>query len=83
MLVVIRKAGKDGKFADVKLACAAAPIARWTPLATGLEFARVDLGKLHVGSPRGEHGAGGDHSLIALQASVTDRGAGCVVTSRW
>ncbi|HEY0713222.1 MAG TPA: IgGFc-binding protein, partial [Polyangia bacterium] len=29
-LVVVRKPGSDGRFADVKLACAAAPIARWS-----------------------------------------------------
>lgn len=41
-LVVVRKPGPDGRFADVKLGCAAAPIANWTSVGP-LQFARVDL----------------------------------------
>jgi hypothetical protein len=41
-LVVVRKPGEDGRFADVKLSCAAAPIDGWTDLG-GFQFARVPL----------------------------------------
>jgi hypothetical protein len=41
-LVVVRKRGDDGKFADVKLDCAMGPITGWKPLGD-FEFARVDL----------------------------------------
>jgi hypothetical protein len=41
-LVVVRRPGDDGRFADVKLGCAAAPIAGWVALG-GYQFARVDL----------------------------------------
>jgi hypothetical protein len=41
-LVVVRKRGADGKYADVKLDCAAAPITQWTDVG-GFQFSRVDL----------------------------------------
>jgi hypothetical protein len=41
-LVVVRQAGADGRFADVRLDCAAAPISGWRPLGE-LEFTWVDL----------------------------------------
>jgi hypothetical protein len=41
-LVVVRKRGSDGKFADVRLECAAAPLAGWTALGD-YEFTRADL----------------------------------------
>jgi hypothetical protein len=41
-LVVIRKRGGDGAFAEVKLDCSAAPLAGWRPLGQ-LEYTRVDL----------------------------------------
>jgi hypothetical protein len=41
-LVVVRKPGADGHFADVKLGCAASPITGWSPVGA-LQFARVDL----------------------------------------
>jgi hypothetical protein len=42
-LVVVRAPGADGRFADVSLACAGAPVTGWAPLGGGFEFARVDL----------------------------------------
>ncbi len=41
-LVVVRQRGADGRFADVRLDCAAAPISGWRPLGE-LEFTWVDL----------------------------------------
>ena len=41
-LVVVRKRGSDGAFADVRLACAAAPLGGWTALGA-LEYTRADL----------------------------------------
>ena len=41
-LVVVRKPGGDGKFADVALACAAGPLTGWSDLG-GYQFTRVDL----------------------------------------
>jgi hypothetical protein len=45
-LVVVRQKGTDGRFAEVKLDCAAAPIAGWRPVGE-LEFAWVDLVTRH------------------------------------
>jgi hypothetical protein len=41
-LVVVRKRGADGKFADVTLACASAPLSGWTAVGD-YQFTRVDL----------------------------------------
>jgi hypothetical protein len=41
-LVVVRKRGEDGKFADVRLDCAQAPVAGWKPIGD-YEYARIDL----------------------------------------
>jgi hypothetical protein len=41
-LVLVRKRGADGKFADVRLDCAAAPLGGWTALGD-FEFTRADL----------------------------------------
>jgi len=41
-LVVVRAKDESGKFADVKLACAQAPLSGWQPLGD-LEYTRVDL----------------------------------------
>jgi hypothetical protein len=41
-LVVVRKPRNDGRFADVKLACASGPLQNWIAVGS-LEFARVDL----------------------------------------
>jgi hypothetical protein len=40
--VLVRKRGEDGKFADVKLDCASAPVSGWKPLGD-FEFTRIDL----------------------------------------
>ena len=41
-LVVVRRKGSDGKFADVRLACSPAPLIGWQPLGE-VEFTRVAL----------------------------------------
>lgn len=41
-LVVVRKRGSDGAFADVRLDCAEAPLSGWTALGN-LEYTRADL----------------------------------------
>jgi len=41
-LVVVRKRGNDGAFADVRLGCAAGPLGGWRPLGA-LEYTRADL----------------------------------------
>jgi hypothetical protein len=41
-LVVVRRRGSDGAFADVRLDCAAAPLGGWMPLGD-LEYTRADL----------------------------------------
>ena len=41
-LVLVRKRGEDGQFADVTLACAMKPLGGWTPLGD-YQFLRVDL----------------------------------------
>jgi hypothetical protein len=41
-LVVVRKKGEKGQFADVKLACAGAPLSGWMPLGE-YEYTRVDV----------------------------------------
>jgi len=41
-LVLVRKRGADGKFADVVLGCSPAPVGGWAPVGA-YEFTRVDL----------------------------------------
>lgn len=42
-LVIVRKKGADGKFADVTLECLAGPVDGWTPIGKDYEYTRVDL----------------------------------------
>jgi hypothetical protein len=74
-LVVVRKPGADGAFADVKLACAAGPVSNWTPIG-GLQFARVDLvtGDYHPVIPGCDNGV--QRMTSAAPFSVTVWGWG-------
>lgn len=70
-LVVVRRRGADGQFADVKLDCAAAPIAGWRPVGD-VEYARVDLvtGDFRLMIPGCDNGRQGMSSAAPFGVTV-------------
>jgi hypothetical protein len=78
-LVVTRKPGADGRFADVNLGCTQAPLTGWAPLGP-LEYTRVDLVRWRYqpaipGCDNGVH-----RMTSSKQFSVTVWGWGSVVS---